>query len=158
MNTLRFNSIMTKFQPVIKGEDLYTTFTLKVIEETSIHSLPQQFKSQIDLGDCFAQSSVNDCWDKINIPVNEYRLKYKVTFDVKEFEAKLENIAAVKKVDKTGVPTTEFTLTFVKELDKDLDPILSLYLKRKEDDPEASTKGKKLKKKLIQFNTVLEEK
>ena len=109
MNTIRFDSVMTKFQPNIKKEDVYVMFQLKVNEDSTIRSLPQQFKKQIDLSNIFSASASNDNWDKVNIPLTDYRMKYTVDFAGMQFEAKLENIAAVIKVDKTGVPNTEYT-------------------------------------------------
>lgn len=150
-NTIRFDSTMIKFQPNVKKEDIYVSFQLKITEDSTTRGLPQQFKSQIDLSDVFQSLAVNDVWDKVNIPVNEYRMNYEVTFDSQVFNAKLENIAAAIKKDKTGVPFTEYTLTFWKELDKDQDTALSLYLKRKEEDPETG------KKKVALYNTVLKE-
>ena len=152
MNTIRFDSTMVKFSPVRKQEDVYNILQLKVVEDSSIRSLPQQFKGQIDLSNVFQPAASNDPWDKINIPVSEYRMDYTITFSDCQFEAKLENIAAAIKIDRAGVPSTEYTLTFQKELDKDLDSKLSLYLKRKEEDPETG------KKALMFYNTVLEEK
>lgn len=104
MNTVRFDSTMIKFQPNVKKEDIYVSFQLKITEDSTTRSLPQQFKSQIDLSDVFQSLAVNDVWDKVNIPVNEYRMNYEVTFDSQVFNAKLENIAAAIKKDKTGVP------------------------------------------------------
>ena len=151
MNTIRFNSVMTKFQPNIKKEDVYVMFQLKVNEDSTIRGLPQQFKKQIDLSNIFSASASNDNWDKVNIPLSDYRMKYTVDFAGMQFEAKLENIAAVIKTDKTGVPNTEYTLTFYKELDKDMDTQLAMFLKRKEVDPESG------KKKVVEYNTVLTE-
>ena len=152
MNTIRFDSVMIKFQPNIKKEDVYVMFQLKVVEDSSIRGLPKQFQKQIDLSNIFSTSAVNDVWDKVNIPVGDYRMKYDIEFADQKFEAKLENIAASIKLDKTGVPTTEYVLTFYKDLDKDMDTQLALYLKRKETDPESG------KKKVVEYNTVLTEK
>lgn len=151
MNTVRFSSTMTKFNVNVKNEDIFVTFQLKVVEDSTTRGLPQQFKAQIDLSDVFQSLAVNDVWDKVNIPVNEYRMKYKVTFDSQVFEAKLENIAASIKKDKSGVPFTEYVMTFYKELDKEQDTALSLYLKRKDENPETG------KKEITWFETVLEE-
>ena len=73
MNVVRFDSVMTKFQPNIKKEDVYVMFQLKVNEDSTIRGLPQQFKKQIDLSNIFSASASNDNWDKVNIPLTDYR-------------------------------------------------------------------------------------
>ena len=151
MNTLKFSSTMTKFQPIIKKENVIVCFQLKVVEDTSVRTFPQQFRSQIDLMPVFDVNATQDVWSKMNIPVSDYRMNYKITFGDKTFNGKLEQIDATRKEAKDGTWSTEYILTFVKELENDLDTNLSSMLKYKAVDPETG------KKQLVWFDTTLEE-
>ena len=151
MNTVKFSSTMTKFQPIIKEENVIVCFQLKVVEETSIRTFPQQFRGQIDLMSVFSSNATQDVWSKMNIPVSDYRMNYNITFGEKAFKAKLEQIDAVRKENSNGTWKTEYTLTFVKELENDLDTNLSSMLKYKAIDRESG------KKQLVLFETILEE-
>lgn len=151
MNTIKFSSTMTKFQPIIKKENVIVCMQLKVTEDTSVRTVPQQFRNQIDLMPVFAVNAAQDVWSKVCIPVGDYRMTYKVTFGEREFDAKLEQIDAVRKEAKDGTWSTEYTLTFVKELENDLDTNLSAMLKYKAVDPETG------KKHVVLFDTILEK-
>ena len=86
MNTVRFDSVMIKFAPQIKKEDVFVMFQLKVTEDSTVRGLPQQFKKQIDLGNVFSTAANQDVWDKVNIPLGEYRMKYKIEFADQTFD------------------------------------------------------------------------
>lgn len=151
MTIVKFSSTMTKFQPIIKKENVIVCFQFKVVEETSIRTFPQQFRGQIDLMSVFSTNATQDVWSKMNIPVSDYRMNYNITFGDKTFKGKLEQIDAVRKENSDGTWKTEYTLTFVKELENDLDTNLSSMLKYKAVDPESG------KKQLVLFDTTLEE-
>ena len=137
-DTIRFSSSMTKFKIGIKKENIFACFSLKILEDTTVRTFPSQFKS-IDLG-VFDHMACNDMFDKINIPLDSYNLHYNIELGDLEFNAKLESLSAVIKRTKADVPFTEYTLNFIKEIDKEIDPKLSHFLKLKEEDPETGKK------------------
>ena len=100
----------------------------------------------------FASNATQDVWIKSAIPLSDYRMKYEMTFDQYVFDARLDQIDTTRKEAKDGTWSTEYILSFVKELDKDLDTNLSSLLKYKAIDPET---GKKI---TVQFDTTLVEK
>ncbi len=152
MSDIKFKAVMTKFQPIIKKDSVIVSFKLKVVEDTSIRTFPQQFRGQIDLMSLFASNATQDVWIKSSIPLSDYRMKYEMTFDQYVFDARLDQIDTTRKEAKDGTWSTEYILSFVKELDKDLDTNLSSLLKYKAIDPET---GKKI---TVQFDTTLVEK
>lgn len=152
MSDIKFKAVMTKFQPIIKKDAVIVSFKLKVVEDTSIRTFPQQFRGQIDLMSLFASNATQDVWIKSSIPLSDYRMKYEMTFDQYVFDARLDQIDTTRKEAKDGTWSTEYILSFVKELDKDLDTNLSSLLKYKAIDPET---GKKI---TVQFDTTLVEK
>lgn len=140
-----FDSKMTAFNVVVKKDNIFTSFNLQVIEDTSVRSFPKQFKYP-ELT-AFGSNATEDIFDKINIPCDDYLVEYDMKFGDTEFVAKLENISATIKKTKDGSPYTIYNLRYVKELDKELDPKLSTYLKVKEVDAETGKKKDKF------FNT-----
>jgi hypothetical protein len=152
MSDIKFKAVMTKFQPIIKKEAVIVSFQLKVTEDSSIRTFPQQFRGQIDLMSLFASNATQDVWLKASIPLADYRMKYEMTFDQYVFDARLDHIDTTRKEAKDGTWSTEYNLSFIKELDKDLDTNLSSLLKYKAIDPET---GKKV---TVQFDTTLVEK
>lgn len=152
MNTVNFNSSLANFKLVKKGEDMFWILQMKVVEDTSIRSLPQQFQQDIDFNGAFDQSATQDAWDKVNIPLDAYYiLEYKVTFSDLVFPAKLIGISATRKESNDGVWSTEYILSFVCDPEKDMIKNIAWYVKHKEPDPET---GKKV---LMTYNTVLED-
>lgn len=148
METIKFSGTMTKFNVNVKKDNIYTCFSVQVVEDSSVRTFPRQF-SRIDLG-VFDSVAQNDVFDKINVPCEDYNLQYKVNFENLEFDAKLESIsAAIKR--KNDVPYTTYTLNFHKEIDKNIDLQLASFVKYKEEDPETGKKVVKL------FNIDLEE-
>ena len=57
MSDIKFKAVMTKFQPIIKKEAVIVSFQLKVTEDSSIRTFPQQFRGQIDLMSLFASNA-----------------------------------------------------------------------------------------------------
>lgn len=150
-DTIRFSSTMTKISSNIKKEDVFVCFTLKVLEDSSVRTLPGQFHT-IDLS-VFDSMATNDVFNKINIPADDYNIEYKVNLGDLEFNAKLESINANVKHTKDGTAYTEYNLNFIKSLDKDVDTKLSYFLKLKETDEE----GKKRIKWIDTTMTEVEE-
>lgn len=147
-DTIRFSSTMTKISSTIKKEDVFVSFTLKVLEDSSVRTFPGQFHT-IDLS-VFDSMATNDVFNKINIPADDYNITYKVNLGDLEFDAKLESLNATVKHTKDGTAYTEYNLNFVKSLDKDVDTKLSYFLKLKETDEEG-------KKRIKWIDTTLTE-
>lgn len=143
-----FQSTMTKFNVNIKKDNIFTCFSLQVVEDSSVRSFPGQFKS-IDLG-VFDSMANNDVFDKINIPCDDHNLNYEMEFGELTFTAKLESINAVIKRTKNDTPFTVYNLNFIKEIDKDVDPKLGTFVKYKEVDEDG-------KKKIKYFITSMNE-
>lgn len=139
-DTIRFSSTMTKISSTIKKEDVFVSFTLKVLEDSSVRTFPGQFHT-IDLS-VFDSMATNDVFNKINIPAEDYNIEYKINLGDLEFNAKLESINANVKHTKDGTAYTEYNLNFVKSLDKDVDTKLSYFLKLKETDEEGKKRIK----------------
>lgn len=146
---IRCSVTMTKFNINVKKDNIYTCFSLQVVEDSSVRTFPRQFE-RIDLG-IFDNVAHNDVFDKLNIPCEEENLKYIVDFEGLNFEAKLDTMSAVIK-KKNDVPYTVYTLNFIKEIDKEVDLKLASFVKYKEEDPETG------KKKVKYFNLVMNEK
>lgn len=128
---ISFYGKMTSFSVKVKKEQFTTCFTVQLTEDTGVRSFPQQFKT-VDLG-VFDAMATNDVFDKISIPYSDYMVEYDMTFGDTNFVAKIENISAsIKRPKDGGVPTTTYTVRFVKELDKDVDPKLATYVNAKE--------------------------
>lgn len=148
--SVRLETKMTKFQTVNNNNNFSMVIQLKCIEDSSIRTLPQEFKEDFDFTELFQQLVINDKWDKINLPLTDYNLKYDVEFADVLFTAKLDSITAVNKKRKKKAPqidgapdgddivsiTAEYVLNFTKEVDNNLDTKISLYLNRKEVDEE----------------------
>lgn len=140
---ISFDSFLIDDRTITRNNQPLKSFTLKVIEESSVRSLPQQFKGDFDTS-MFNSSAVNDEWDRINIPVGKhYSLKYNVNFAGIAFEAKLENFSSSVKVKKDGTCSTIYVLKFTKELDAAIDPQISAMLNVKETDAQGKTQTAK---------------
>ena len=147
-----FDSKMTAFNVVVKKDNIFTSFNLQVVEDTSVRTFTKQFKyPELDV---FAPNANADVFDKINIPTSDYLVSYDMTLGGLAFVAKLENISASIRRMKDGTPYTIYNLRYVKELDKDTDSKLSTYLKVKEIDSET---GKKKDKFFATTMTVRDE-
>ena len=151
MNTIKFNSSLSNFKLVKKGEDMFWILQMKVVEDTSIRSFPRQFQQDIDFNGAFDQSAAQDAWDKVNIPLDAYTLEYNVTFSDLSFPAKLIGISATRKELNDGGWMTEYILSLVCDPDKDMIKNIAWYVKHKEPDPET---GKKI---LMTYDTVFED-
>lgn len=151
MNTIRFDSSFTSFKLVRKGEDMFWILQAKIVEDTSIRTFPKQFHGDVDFNGVFDQSAAQDAWEKLIIPLGEYSLEYKMTFSDLVFDVKLNNLTAVRKELKEGGWTTEYTLDFICDPEKDMIKNIAWYVKHKEEDPDT---GKKV---LMTYNTVLED-
>lgn len=149
MNTAKFDSVLTAFKLVKRGEDSFWNVQFKVSEETSIRTFPRQFSPDIDFNGVFDQSAVNDAWDKTNIPVSDYNLHYMLDFSELSFEAKFLNIAAVRKHNNDDTWRTDYTLSFLCDPDKDTIKKLVYYVNRKEVNPMTG------KKEVVSYPTVL---
>ena len=149
MNTAKFDSVLTAFKLVKRGEDSFWNVQFKVSEETSIRTFPRQFSPDIDFNGVFDQSAVNDAWDKTNIPVSDYNLHYMIDFSELSFEAKFLNIAAVRKHNNDDTWRTDYTLSFLCDPDKDTIKKLVYYVNRKEVNPMTG------KKEVVAYPTVL---
>lgn len=135
---IRYSATMTKFNVNVKKDNIYSCFSLQVLEDSSVRTFPRQF-NRIDLG-VFDSVANNDVFDKINVPCEVYNLKYVMQYEGLEFEVKLESISANIKKTKTDVPYTVYNLNFVKEIDKDIDLKLAQFVKYKEEDVETGKK------------------
>ena len=133
---------MTKFNVNVKKDNIYSCFSLQVVEDSSVRTFPRQF-NRLDLS-VFDSVANNDVFDKLNI-------QYIVDFEGLNFEAKLDSMSAVIK-RKNDVPYTVYTLNFIKEIDKEVDLKLASFVKYKEEDPETG------KKKVKYFNLVMNDK
>lgn len=149
MNTAKFDSVLTGFKLVKRGEDSFWNVQFKVSEETSIRTFPRQFSPDIDFNGVFDQSAVNDAWDKTNIPVSDYNIHYMIDFSELSFEAKFLNIAAVRKHNNDDTWRTDYTLSFLCDPDKDTIKKLVYYVNRKEVNPMTG------KKEVVAYPTVL---
>lgn len=147
--TVRCQATMTKFNVNVKKDNIFTCFSIQVCEDSSVRTFPGQFK-RIDLG-VFDSVANNDVFDKINVPCDDYNLKYTMNFEDLNFEVKLESISAAIKHTKTGTPYTVYNLNFVKEIEKEVDLKLASFVKYKEEDPESG------KKKVKYFSVDMEE-
>lgn len=140
---------MTKFNVNVKKDNIYSCFSLQVVEDSSVRTFPRQF-NRLDLS-VFDSVANNDVFDKLNIPCSEDNLQYIIDFEGLNFEAKLDSMSAVIK-RKNDVPYTVYTLNFIKEIDKEVDLKLASFVKYKEEDPETG------KKKVKYFNLVMNDK
>lgn len=140
MHNVSFESTLNNFKLIRKGEDVYWQMQLKVVEDSSVRSIPQQFKNDIDFNGAFDVNASRDAWDKLTIPVADYNLTYQMNFSELEIEAKLVNISATRKEGNDGIWRTEYIFSFNCDPDKDMIKSLALYVKRKETDPESGKK------------------
>ena len=140
MNNVSFESTLTNFKLIRKGEDVYWQMQLKVVEDSSVRTIPQQFKNDIDFNGAFDVNATRDAWTKLMIPVFDYNLTYEMNFSELQLEAKLVDISAVRKEGSDGIWRTEYVFSFNCDPDKDMIKALALYVKRKETDPESGKK------------------
>lgn len=151
MNTIEFDSTLTSFKLVRKGEDIYWLLQLKVIEDTSIRTLIKQFQGDIDFNGAFDQSAAQDAWEKLSIPLTDYNLDYVMDFSDLRLDAKLLNLSATRHEMKEGGWATEYVFTLMCDPDKDMIKKLAWFVKHKEEDPET---GKKV---IVTYPTVFAE-
>ena len=135
---ISFEAILVNDRTIVRNDNAYKCFTLKVLEENSVRVVPQQFSSDFDTS-MFSASAVNDTFNRINIPLRQNNLKYTVSFAGLTFDAKLDGMSAAVKTKRDGTCSTIYTFTFVKELDPTVDGVLSSMLMVKTTDD----KGKK---------------
>lgn len=129
---ISFETFLVDDRTITRNNNPLKCFTLKCIEDTSIRTVPQQFKNDFDTS-MFNANATNDDWDRINIPVGKnYSLTYTVNFAGIVFDAKLENFSASVKTKKDGTRSTIYVLRFTKELDASIDPQISAMLNVKE--------------------------
>ena len=140
MNNVSFESTLTNFKLIRKGEDIYWQMQLKVVEDSSVRMIPQQFRNEIDFNGAIDNNATRDAWTSMTIPVADYNLTYQMSFSELELEAKLVNINVSRKEGNDGIWRTEYVLSFNCDPDKDMIKSLALYVKRKETDPESGKK------------------
>lgn len=140
MNNVSFESTLTNFKLIRKGEDIYWQMQLKVVEDNSVRMIPQQFRNDIDFNGAIDNNATRDAWTSMGIPVADYNLTYQMNFSELEIEAKLVNIAVSRKEGNDGIWRTEYVFSFNCDPDKDTIKALALYVKRKETDPESGKK------------------
>lgn len=146
---ITFDSFLVNDRTVVRNDNAYKCFTLKVIEDTSTRTIPQQFKPDFDTS-MFSQNAINDTFNRINIPLRAENIKYNMTFAGIAFDAKIDSMSAAIKRKKDGTYSTIYTFTFVKELDATVDITLSSMIMAKETD----AKGKK---QIIKYATTLDK-
>ncbi len=146
-DTIQFSGIMVKHSPVIKKNDVFANLQIKTSEVGAIRTFMQPFqKAGVEgIVDLFKEEYLP--WNKINMPLSEYNLYYKVVFEGVEFDAKLVNIAVSNKRVKDS-SVTEYILSFDKCIESN-DANVSYYIKRKEEDENG-------KMQLIQYPVTLE--
>lgn len=144
---MQFASTMTSLSTQIKDDLILNQIKLKIVEPTTIRSFPNNFKNIFDTS-IFSETANKDVWDKINISLEDYNLKFIVQFENIEFDAKMTNLFANIKHRKDGTMFTEYTLVFYKELDNSIDTKLSTFLKYK-------TENEDGKKEIVFFDTTL---
>lgn len=144
---ITFEAILIGDKTIARNNIAHKSFTLKVIEDTSVRTVPQQFANDFDTS-MFNASAVKDTFNRINIPLRQDNIKYEVTFANTTFEAQLESMSANVKQKKDGTFTTTYTFTFVKELDPAVDGIISSMFMVTEMDDNG-------KKQLVKYTTNL---
>ena len=145
--TIEFTGIMIKHSPVIKKNDVFANLQIKTSEVGAIRTFVKPFQNAgvEGLSDLFKEEYLP--WNKMNIPLGEYNLYYKVVFEGVEFDAKLVNIAVNnKRVKESSV--TDYLLTFDKCIEEN-DAKVSYYIKHKEEDENG-------KMQLVQYPVTLE--
>lgn len=146
---INFEAILINDRTIVRNNNAQKCFTLKVLEDSSVRTIPQQFGSDFDTS-MFHASAINDSFNNINIPLRHNNLNYNMTFAGIAFTAKLDNMKAVVRQKKDGTFTTTYTFTFVKDIDQAVDSQLSSMLLVKEVDD----KGKQ---QLIKYATSLDK-
>lgn len=144
---ISFEAILIGDKTIARNNMAHKSFTLKVIEDTSVRTIPSQFKGDFDTS-MFNANAVNDTFNRVNIPLRQNNINYEITFAGTKFNAQLESMSANIKQKKDGTFTTTYAFTFVKELDPTVDGILaSMFMVTETDD-----KGKT---QLIKYQTDL---
>lgn len=146
---ISFDSVLINDRTIVRKEHNLKMFTLKIEEDSSVRTFIKQFSSDFDVS-MFGTTAVQDSFNRINIPLQANNISYNVTFAGIAFEAKLDYVSAAIKRKKDGTYSTTYTFTFVKELDPNVDSVISASLKNKETD-------EKGKKKLVQYATTLDK-
>ena len=147
---ITFDSMLVSDKTIARGDRTLKSFTLKIVEDTSVRTFIKQFNTEFDVS-MFGTSAAQDSFNHINIPLQANNISYDVTFAGIAFEAKLNSVSAVVKRKKDGTYMTTYTFTFVKELDPAVDGIISATFKNKYVD-------EKGKKQLTQYATTLDKK
>lgn len=147
---ITFDSILVSDKIIARGERTFKSFTLKVIEDTSVRTFIKQFHNDFDTS-LFGTSAAQDDFNHINIPLQAKNISYDVNFAGIAFEAKLDSMSAAIRRKKDGTYMTTYTFTFVKELDPAVDGVISATFKNKYVD-------EKGKKQLTQYATTLDKK
>lgn len=147
---ITFDSILVSDKIIARGDRTLKSFTLKIVEDTSVRTFIRQFNTDFDVS-MFGTSAAQDSFNHINIPLQANNISYDMTFAGIAFEAKLDCMSAAIKQKKDGTYMTTYTFTFVKELDPAVDGIISATFKNKYVD-------EKGKKQLTQYATTLDKK
>ena len=135
---ISFESVLVSDKIITRHDHTLKCFTLKVTEDTSVRTIPQQFRTDFDVS-MFSSNAAQDKFNHINIPLQADNISYNVTFAGIAFEAKIDSMSAVIKRKKDGTYMSTYTFTFVKELDPAVDGVISSTFKNKTTD----AKGKK---------------
>lgn len=146
---ITFESFLVGDKTIVRNDNAYKCFTLKVIEDTSVRTIPQQFAADFTTN-MFSSNASQDTFNRINIPLRVDNIKYNMNFAGIVFEATIDSMSAVIKRKKDGTYSTIYTFTFVKELDAAVDTTLSSMIKVKETD-------EKGKKQIVKYVTTLDK-
>lgn len=146
---ISFDSILIGANTIVRNDNAYKRFTLKVIEDSSIRSIPPQFKNDFAV-DVFGATASDDAFNRIHIPLTAENITYHVNFSGIKFDAKIDAMSANVKQKKDGTFCTTYTFTFVKELEANIDTSLETMMLVREEDENG-------KKKLVQYATELEK-
>lgn len=142
-----FQGILTahKSATTSDGESVQKNFTIRHVMEGEIQNFLHSYADACNYDNVKSLFQTPVMWKNIAI---ESKYKMKVTFDALEFEAVLVGIKVSKKYVK-NVDTYTYDLLFTMEPDKDIDPVLEMFLKQKETDENG-------RKKLVLFDVLLE--
>lgn len=146
---ITFDSMLVSDKTIARGDRTLKSFTLKIVEDTSVRTFIKQFHADFDVS-MFGTSAAQDSFNHINIPLQANNISYNMTFAGIAFEAKLDSMSAAIKQKKDGTYMTTYTFTFVKELDPAVDGIISATFKNKYVDENG-------KKQLTQYATTLDK-
>ena len=88
---ISFEAILIGDKTIARNNMAHKSFTLKVIEDTSVRAIPPQFKGDFDTS-MFNASAVNDTFNRINIPLRQNNINYEITFACTNFTAQIESM------------------------------------------------------------------